>query len=197
MPGTAITWPSPKRKHRPWTRLRGKTAQASRITGLLPHVFLQAWDGLVISAPRTCYTAYDPGHRETTMPRCLTALLPLLLAGLPAAASGAPLRFQCDSTLKRGGEYTRRLTTLDLDHGTVADGRLVWRDGGASPSLVTGHLIAYVRQAGQRVEWGSRNTRTGEDVSSFSLDLASGAYVFASGGETLARGRCRMLPDSI
>lgn len=65
---------------------------------LHPRALLPAWGGLVISAPWTCYTAHDPGHRQTTMLRRLTTLPPLLLASLPAAASAA-LRFQCDATL--------------------------------------------------------------------------------------------------
>ena len=108
------------------------------------------------------------------MLRRLTTLPPLRLASLPAAASAAPLRFQCDAILGHDGEHARRLTTLDPDHGIVADGKLVWRYDGGGPSLVTGHLAAFVRQARQNAEWGSRDTRTGQDVSSVSLDLASG-----------------------
>lgn len=68
------------------------------------------------------------------------------------AAIAAPLRFRCDSHQMRGGEHSRRLTTIDLDHGTVVDGKLVFRDGGASSSTVTGNLAAFVRQVGPKVE---------------------------------------------
>ena len=57
------------------------------------------------------------------MPRCMIVLAVLLFAGHPMVAAAAPLRFQCDSYQWRSGEHSRRLTTIDLDQGTVVDGK--------------------------------------------------------------------------
>lgn len=132
------------------------------------------------------------------MRKRLFALLPLaLIAHVPLAGAAAPLHFQCDATMEIGGEHTRRLLTLDLAHGSVEDGKMHWRDGAPSPVLFTDRLVAFVRRDGQLVEWGAHDTKTGEAINRFSLDLATGAYMFSGPDGIFARGRCRALPDSV
>ena len=118
-----------------------------------------------------------------------------LLAATPIPVIAAPSVFSCDTYLESSGEHTRRMMAIDPVHGRVVDGTLDWQDGGPSPSRVRGPLVAFVHQDGQHLEWGTHDTRTGETVSHFSLDLASGAYVFGVSKDTLAHGRCFLLPD--
>ncbi len=125
-----------------------------------------------------------------------------MTAGVPLATAASPLRFQCDTYMEIGREHTRRLTTVDLDGHTVEDGGMRFHDGEpmlvhGSPLPLANSSVSFVRRAGERVEWGSRKPVTSEIIFQFSLDLASGGYLFSVPDQTFARGRCRRLPDSI
>jgi len=98
--------------------------------------------------------------------------------------------------MQRGGEHIRKLVTLDLDHSTVIDGALSWQDGSPSPTMAKS-VAAYVRRTGPLIEWGSIQTRTGEIINLFSLDLTTGTNIFRSTDEIFAKGRCRLLCDAI
>jgi len=130
------------------------------------------------------------------MIRCLTLTSVFWLISVQSGLSATPLRYQCDSYMQRGGEHTRKLMTLYLDHNTVIDGRLSWHDGSPSPTTAKS-VAAYVRRTGPLIEWGSVQTRTGEIINLFSLDLTTGTYIFRSTDEIFAKGRCRLLSDAI
>lgn len=126
-------------------------------------------------------------------------LLSLLCLGLLAvscvpALAAAPVFF-CDTDPKGPGEDAWHMLLVDLPYARVVDGALHWRDGAPSPTQPKQPLVAFVRQDGERVEWGAQDTRTGETVRRFSLDLMTGAYVAAAPGATLTHGHCLRLPD--
>ena len=137
------------------------------------------------------------------MIRRLFALMPaFLVAYVPLAGAAAAGHFQCDATMIAGSEHTRRLLTVDLDHATVEDGPMRFHDG--DPMLVRGSplplakpSISFVRRTGERVEWGSRKPDTAKIINSFSLNPATGDYMFSGADGVFAHGRCRALPDSI
>lgn len=137
------------------------------------------------------------------MIKSLFALMPaFLVAYVPLAGAAAAGHFQCDATMIAGSEHTRRLLTVDLDHATVEDGPMRFHNG--DPMLVRGSPlpfanpdISFVRHAGQKVEWGSRKPATDEIVLSFSLNVATGDYMFSGADSVFATGRCRALPNSI
>lgn len=137
------------------------------------------------------------------MMRRLFALMPaFLVAYVPLAGAAAAGHFQCDATMTAGSEHTRRLLTVDLDHATVEEGPMRFHEGDrmlvrASPLPFANLDISFVRRAGQKVEWGSRKPATDEIVLSFSLNLATGYYMFSGVDGVFATGRCRALPDSI
>lgn len=87
------------------------------------------------------------------------------------------------------GERMRRTLSIDPDRRVVRDNELTFTD--RATSVFAADLEEFVEVEETRATWGNRRKDSKTSAGVFTLDLASGEYVFSSRIRgRLSRGRC-------